>query len=88
LPGYPKESIDIKVVNDSLLISAEKNEVIEEDTDTYHRRERSVGKVKRTIPLPQNTNQDDIKASFENGVLKVTIPKRDVSMTAKKIRIT
>jgi len=71
-----------------LHISAEKNEVIEENIDTYHRRERSIGKVKRTIPLPQNTNKDDIKASFENGVLKVTIPKLETIVAAKKIEIS
>jgi len=88
LPGYPKESIDIKIeIDNTLTIAAEKSEYFEEDNDKFHRRERTTGKVKRSIQLPQNVNQDKIKASYDHGVLKIEIPKTEEKSSEKKITL-
>ncbi len=58
-----------------LTVTATKQEEREEDTDTYHRRERFVGKAQRTLNLPRNANCDRAEAKFENGVLTLTFPK-------------
>ncbi|MCB5250404.1 MAG: Hsp20/alpha crystallin family protein, partial [Candidatus Cloacimonetes bacterium] len=49
----------------------------EKDKDTIIRTERYSGSYQRSISLPENANADNIKAKFENGVLSLTIPKRE-----------
>ncbi|MDD2651041.1 MAG: Hsp20/alpha crystallin family protein [Candidatus Cloacimonadales bacterium] len=78
LPGIPKEKINISVKDNRILISASHEEVKEEkDKDTIIRTERYSGSYQRSISLPENANADNIKAKFENGVLSLTIPKRE-----------
>lgn len=78
LPGIPKEKINISVKDNRILISASHEEVKEEkDKDTIIRAERYSGSYQRSISLPENANADNIKAKFENGVLSLTIPKRE-----------
>ncbi|KAG4137986.1 hypothetical protein ERO13_D07G106200v2 [Gossypium hirsutum] len=59
-------------------ISGERNVEKEEKNDTWHRVERSSGKFMRRFRLSENAKMDQIKASMENGVLTVTIPKLEV----------
>jgi HSP20 family protein len=75
LPGYDKNGIEIRYEDNLLTISAEQNEITEEKGDNYIHRERRRGSFSRSIPVPENVNGDAIKASFNNGVLRVTLPK-------------
>lgn len=50
----------------------------EDQNDTWHRVERSCGKFLRRFRLPENAKMDHVKASMENGVLTVTVPKEEV----------
>ena len=60
----------------------------EEKTDTWHLVERSSGKFMRRLRLPENAKMDEIKAAMENGVLTVTVPKKEVKKAeAKSIEI-
>lgn len=58
-----------------LSIAYERNTTTTKDSDNYHVVERIAGKVKRSVALPPNVKEDDIKAKYANGVLHVTIPK-------------
>ncbi|KAL7201614.1 hypothetical protein ACSBR1_033333 [Camellia fascicularis] len=78
LPGMKKEEVKVEIEDDRVLqISGERN-VEEEKNDTWHRVERSSGKFMRRFRLPENAKMDQVKASMENGVLNVTIPKEEV----------
>jgi len=75
LPGVKKEDINITLQNGVLNISGERKEEKKEDTDKYHRQERFYGSFSRSITVPSNVTEDQIKAKFDNGVLEVEIPK-------------
>ncbi|XP_057477110.1 18.2 kDa class I heat shock protein-like [Actinidia eriantha] len=78
LPGLNKEEVKVEVEDCRILqISGEKKREKEEKTDKWHRVERSVGKFVRRFRLPENVRMDQIKATMENGVLNVIIPKQE-----------
>jgi HSP20 family protein len=75
LPGLTKEDIRVSVQNDVLTISGEKKEEKTEDKANIHRVERSYGMFKRMVKLPVEVDSAKVKASFKDGVLRVTLPK-------------
>lgn len=79
LPGYAKEDLQASLKDGYLTISAqhnsEKNE--QDENGRFVRRERYTGHCKRSFYVGEGLRQEDIKASFENGVLKLLIPKKD-----------
>ena len=77
VPGTEKEDIKIKVVNNVMTISGEKKRKKEEQKDFY-RRERYYGAFQRVLSLPQDADRDHIKANFKQGVLTVTMPRKDM----------
>ncbi|KAL9418458.1 hypothetical protein AB3S75_036422 [Citrus x aurantiifolia] len=79
LPGLKKEEVKVEVEDGRVLqISGERSREQEEKNDKWHRFERSSGEFMRRFRLPENAKMDQIKASMENGVLTVTVPKEDV----------
>lgn len=76
LPGYGKSDIDVSVRGRQLRISAEHTDETQTDEATYHRRERSHRSVSRTVSLPTDVVEDEAAAHYENGVLTITLPKR------------
>lgn len=74
LPGFNKEDITVEYKDRYLVISAKKEENVEETKDNYIRRERSYGSIKRSFYVD---NIDDVNASVEyhDGVLKINLPK-------------
>ncbi|CAA7026320.1 unnamed protein product [Microthlaspi erraticum] len=76
LPGMKKEEVKVEIEDDSVLkISGERHVEKEDKKDTWHRLERSSGQFSRKFKLPENVKMDQVKASMENGVLTVTVPK-------------
>ncbi|XP_054803447.1 18.5 kDa class I heat shock protein [Prosopis cineraria] len=79
LPGLKKEEVKVQIEDDRVLqISGERNVEKEDKNDKWHRIERSSGKFMRRFRLPENAKMDQVKASMENGVLTVTVPKEAV----------
>ncbi len=75
LPGFKKENIQVTVENDCLTIAAHADAEKQENA-RYLRRERYAGSLKRAFYVGEGVEQGDIKAQFQNGVLRLTIPKQ------------
>jgi HSP20 family protein len=91
VPGMDKNDLNIQLDKDILTISAEnKDENSEGDKDRFMRREFSYSTFKRSFSIPESVNVDKIKASHENGVLTVELPKmeEDKSKLKKMIKIS
>ena len=86
LPGFNKEDILLELNDNKLSISVEKEEKKEEANKNYIHRERKYGSMQRSIYLA-DVNGEGISAKFENGLLKILIPKIDCKEKAKKIDI-
>ncbi|HET8837673.1 MAG TPA: Hsp20/alpha crystallin family protein [Flavobacteriaceae bacterium] len=77
-PGMKKEDFNIELDNDVLTISSEqKQESSSEEKGKFTRREFSYSSFTRSFTLPDSADNDKIDAKYENGVLKVIIPKRE-----------
>uniref|UniRef100_A0A0D6QUF6 SHSP domain-containing protein n=1 Tax=Araucaria cunninghamii TaxID=56994 RepID=A0A0D6QUF6_ARACU len=77
LPGLKKDEVKIEVADGRILqISGERNQEEEQKNERYHRVERARGKFLRRFRLPENAKVEEVKASMENGVLTVTVPKQ------------
>jgi HSP20 family protein len=86
LPGIPKEAVSVTVENDRLTIRGERKHASETEEDNVVRSERVFGRFYRMLRLPESVNEDEIKASFAEGVLSVEFPKTEKSKP-KKIKI-
>jgi HSP20 family protein len=86
MPGNHPEDLEIDVTGDALSISGErKQDEVAKDART-HRRERSFGLFSRTIQLPFMVDTDKVEASFNNGVLQISLPRAEADKP-KKIQI-
>lgn len=89
-PGMNKEDFNLELVEDRLIISGEHRQNQEAANDKYTRKEFSFQSFKRAFSLPENAVEADaISAAYENGILRVTLPKRnnEKSSETKKILI-
>lgn len=87
IPGVKKEDIKLELVDRDLVVFGERKEEKREEKKSRHLVERYYGSFQRVITLPASVNTDQLQASYENGVLKVLIPKTE-SVRKKQIRIT
>ncbi|MDH5667066.1 MAG: Hsp20/alpha crystallin family protein [Nitrospira sp.] len=77
LPGMTKGDIEVNLEGENLTIKGEKKEDKEVKEDNYYRRERSYGSFLRTVALPSEVKQDEVKASFKDGILEIRMPKTE-----------
>jgi len=89
LPGVNSENIDLSTDDDALIIRAERTQHKEDEGVRFHRVERRTGRFERMLTLPADADTDNISAEFRNGVLEITVPRReDVASTrGRKIEI-
>jgi len=91
VPGMKEEDIDVSVVGDTLTIKGEKKAESEVKEEDYYCCERSYGSFFRSVALPSTVDAKKIEASYDNGVLEITLPKaaevkpKKVSISAKKV---
>lgn len=89
LPGFKKEDIKIDIDNDSLTICGERHSAAEEKDNrgNYVRCERSYGSFSRSFNV-SSVKTDEIRANYENGVLRLTMPKKEETKpTVKQLQI-
>ena len=86
LPGFKKDEIKVELDNGYLSISAAKGlDKDEEKKDSkYIRRERYAGTMQRSFYVGEAVTQEDIRAKFEDGILKLSIPKKDAQAVETK----
>ena len=77
LPGVNKEDVRLDYDNDYLTISALRNETFEDRRDNYLRQERCYGQISRSFYF-NNVEKSQIQARFQNGVLDIILPKREI----------
>jgi HSP20 family protein len=77
LPGVDPKAVDIRLENNTLTLRGERKLDREVKEDSYHRVERSYGAFSRSFTLPMVVDQGSIKAEYKDGVLKLTLPKRE-----------
>lgn len=83
VPGFGKEDIKISLENGYLTVEAQHTEDKEEKKGHYLRRERFLGSAARSYYVGEDIAQEDIKASYEKGILKLFIPKEGTNVKAK-----
>src|SRR5918912_2183786 len=86
LPGMNREDFDLTVENNVITLRGERRFEKKDDSDNYHRVERSYGSFTRSFTLPQTVSAEDAKAEYRNGVLRVTLPKRE-EVKARRIEV-
>lgn len=87
LPGMKPEDINVELKGGQLWISGEKKEEKEEKWKTFRRLERRYGEFRRLIPLPGTVDDKKIEANYEEGVLKIHVPKTEEAKV-KHIKVT
>ncbi len=87
IPGVEAEDIGVKLEGNVLTIKGERQREHEEKEENFHRIERSYGLFYRSLRLPSEVDAEKIKATYEKGVLRITIPKAKIG-AGKKIEIS
>lgn len=88
LPGLDDKNVELSVVDDVLTVKGEKHEEKEDKDKNYYMSERRYGSFRRSFQLPTDVDQNQIEASFQKGVLTVTLPKTpEAQKKQKKIEI-
>src|SRR5215470_10530856 len=86
LPGMNREDFDLSIENNVITLRGERRFEKKEDTDNYHRVERAYGSFTRSFTLPNTVTGEGATADYRNGVLRVTIPKREETK-ARRIEV-
>lgn len=86
-PGLEKKDFKIEVENNMLTISSQKEQETKEEKDNYRRREFSYQSFSRSFQLPENSQTDHIDAHYQDGILKLRLPKKEVTLPAPKKEI-
>ena len=79
LPGVDAKEVDIRLENNILTLSGERKIDNEVKRESYHRVERRYGSFTRAITLPQTVDTEKVEATFDNGVLTITLPKAEAA---------
>jgi len=86
VPGISEKDVEVKIEDNLLSIRGERKMEKETKEENYHRIERAYGTFLRSFTLPNYIDQDKIRAEHENGVLKITMPKK-AELKPRKVKI-
>lgn len=84
-PGLKKEDFEIKVEKDQLLVTATKKEAESKEKENFKRKEFNYLNFKRSFHLPETLDADKIEASYEAGILTLTVPKKEEEIVKAKV---
>lgn len=84
VPGYDKDNIKIELENGYLMVTAETKQSNEDKDNGYLHQERFMGTCSRSYYVGKNVKQEDIKASFKNGILSLCFPKENQEKVESK----
>lgn len=87
VPGFKKEDFNIDIEQGILTISSEQKEESTKEEKNYSRKEFSFSSFSRTFQLPENTDENAVSAKYDNGVLQLIIPKKEVAAAKPKKQI-
>ena len=87
LPGLKKDDVNVEITDDAITISGERRDEDEERREGYYRSERSYGSFFRSIPLPEGVNAEDANATFNNGVLEITMQAPQLQSRGRRLEI-
>lgn len=77
IPGMSKEDVKVSVQDNVLTLSGERKQEKEEKNANYHRIERNYGSFRRSFTLPTPVQPDKVKATYKDGILRITLPKTE-----------
>jgi|ERR1041385_2413061 HSP20 family protein len=86
-PGFGKNDFKINVEDDVLTISAEKQEEKKDEGERYTKKEFNYASFSRSFTLPQNANGEKVDSKYENGILKLTLPKKEETKVSSRKEI-
>lgn len=84
-PGFEKQDFTVSVEKDYLTISAKHEQKETAEDEHFTRREFRFESFQRAFKLPQTVNQEHVKAVYDNGILKVTLPKKEEAKAVSKV---
>jgi HSP20 family protein len=87
LPGMKQDDFDLSIENNVITLRGERRFEKTDEGDNYHRVERSYGSFTRSFTLPQTVSPEGATAEYNNGVLRVTLPKREETK-ARRIQVS
>lgn len=83
-PGFEKSDFIIDVDHNVLTVSSEKESNVEDEGENFTRREFNYASFKRSFTIPESVNADKIKAGYNNGILNISLPKKEEAKVTKK----
>ena len=86
LPGMKREDFEVSIENNVVTLKGERHFEKNEEGDNYHRVERAYGAFTRSFSLPQSISAENTIADFKNGILRVSLPKKE-ELKARKIEV-
>jgi len=88
LPGLTKDDVKVELADNAITIEGERKGEHEEKGEGYYRSERSYGKFYRRLPVPEGVNANQANATFNNGVLEITMPApKHVEQKSRRLEI-
>lgn len=80
-PGLERKDFKVEINNHTLTVSSEKKMEKKEEKEGYSRKEFSYNSFSRSFTIPDNTKEGSIDAKYQNGILKISIPKKEVTVS-------
>jgi HSP20 family protein len=87
MPGIDKEKLQVQAMPEALTIHAEMRKEHEEKSENVIRKERRLGMFQRVVPMPVEILPNEVKASYTDGVLEVTLPKSEQAKSRKPVEV-